>query len=238
MTTTDSNGNYSFAELAAGQNYTIVPSLTDFDFTPGTSTFQNLSDDKTANFTGNLTHVSIDGTVVDEDGNPLVGADVILTGSQSVSAVTASEGSFQFSRLPATGTYTVTVSKRHYSFATDSQSFVRPTDNITVAFNAQLNRHSISGRITRMDGTGVSGLTVQLTQSVATPVITDSNGYYSFSQLPAGGTYMVVPVSTTRAFTPVSTTFNDLSADGSANFTGNACTRVTNDRRLSARRCT
>lgn len=216
--TTDSNGNYSFAELAAGQNYTIVPSSTDFDFIPGTSTLLDLSTDKTANFTGNLSHVSIGGTVVDEVGNPLRGADVVLSGSQSAAAVTDSQGAFQLSRLPVTGTYTVAVSKRHYSFATGSQTFIRPSDYLIVAFSGRLNRHSISGRITWADGSAVSGLTLQLTQSAATVVTTDSNGYYLFAELPAGQSYAVVPIG--FVFAPVNANFNDLATSQTANFVG------------------
>jgi hypothetical protein len=163
---------------------------------------------------------SIAGTVVDENGIPVTDVAVRLTGSQSNSALTDAEGSFRFSSLPTSGSYTVTVSKRHYSFTPDNQTFVTPADNVTVNFRARLNRHSIGGRITMTNGTGISGVKVQLAQSPTTSVTTDSNGSYSFRDLPAGQNYTVLPSSNDRVFTPSSITFDDLSKDEVANFGG------------------
>jgi hypothetical protein len=92
--------------------------------------------------------------------------------------------------------------------------------NVTVEFQGRLNRHSINGRITRSDGTGVSGLTVQIAQGATAPVVTDIDGYYSFLQVPAGQSYTVVPSSTEFVFTPLSTTFDDLSTSQTVNFVG------------------
>ena len=217
---TDANGNYSFSDLPAGQSYTIVPSLTDFAFTPASATFQNLSSNQTANFTGNLTNVSISGTVVDEVNGPMSGVIVNLTGSQSATVTTDAQGTFNFSQLPTSGSYTVAVTKKHYSFTPASQHFTLPVDNVAAEFQGRLNRHLIKGRITRLDGTGVSGLTVQIAQATTTPVVTDIDGYYSFLELPAGQSYTVIPSSTAFVFTPVNTTFDDLSTSQTVNFVG------------------
>jgi Carboxypeptidase regulatory-like domain/Pectate lyase superfamily protein len=166
------------------------------------------------------TDFAIAGTVVDENGHPLSGAIISVTGSQPVVALTDSQGIFRFSRLPTSGSYTVAVTKRHYSFTTSSENFVRPTGNVNVAFNARLNRHSIEGRITGADGKGVAGVTVELAQSPGTTVTTDSNGSYSFEELPAGEDYTVVPLSDDFVFFPLHATFDDLSADRAANFGG------------------
>ena len=53
-TTTDAGGDYSFAGLANGGNYTVTPSLTNYTFTPPTATFSNLSANQTANFVATL----------------------------------------------------------------------------------------------------------------------------------------------------------------------------------------
>jgi hypothetical protein len=217
---TNASGHYSFSELPAGQNYTIVPSSPDFEFTPASTSFQNLSSNQTANFTGNQTNVSITGTVLDEADGPMNGVTVNLTGSQSATASTDAQGNFSFSGLPTSGNYTVTVNKQHYSFVPASQNFLNPSDNVTVSFQAQLNRHSISGRITRTSGTGLSGVTVQLAQSPATSVISDANGNYSFPELPAGQTFTIVPSLPDFEFTPASTSFLNLSSNQTANFIG------------------
>jgi len=215
----DANGNYSFPELPAGQSYTIVPSAPDFEFTPTSKSFQNLSSNQTANFTGTLTNVSIEGNVLDESGDPVIGATVNLTGSQSNVVTTDAHGSFGFSGLRQIGSYTVTVSKQHYSFTPASHSFTPPVANVSVSFQARLDRHSINGRITRSDGTGISGLTVRIPQASLTAV-TDINGNYSVLQLPAGQSYTVVPSETEFVFVPLETTLDNLSANQTVNFVG------------------
>ena len=215
--TSDSDGFYSFPELAAGENYTVVPSLDDFVFAPGNKTFDDLSENRVINFIGNRTIFSLAGSVTDENGDALSNVTVSLGGSQSTSAMTDSQGKFQFSGLPTSGSYTVEVNKRHYTFATNRQTFVRPIDHVAVVFNARLNRHTIAGRLTRSDGSGIGGVVVQLATATVT---TDANGFYSFTELTAGGSYSIVPASNDFVFTPVHTVFDDLSSDAAANFVG------------------
>jgi photosystem II stability/assembly factor-like uncharacterized protein len=50
LTTTDANGNYSFS-LPAGGNYTLTPSILGYSMTPPSQTFNNLSTNRTADFT-------------------------------------------------------------------------------------------------------------------------------------------------------------------------------------------
>jgi hypothetical protein len=162
---------------------------------------------------------SISGNVVDENGDPVPGATISLTGSQSVTALTNEEGSFRFSNLTTTGTYTVTSNKRHYTFTTDSETFVRPAGDVSVQFSARLNRHSIRGQIGKLTGGGVAGITVQLIDLQTTSVTTDANGHFAFTDLPAGRNYTIVPVvKDFFVFAPVPTVVNDLSGDVTANF--------------------
>ena len=216
--TTDTNGFYSFANLPAGQNYTVVPTSTEFSFTPVSLNLQDLAADQTANFSANLLHVAITISVVDENGAALNGATIAVSGSHSANAQTDSQGRTRFSSLPTTGSYTLSVSKQHYSFTTSSQSIEHPTDNVSITFSGRLNRHSIRGRITRPDGAGLSGVTVGLGQAGTISAITDANGYYSFSVLPAGASYTVLPTSTEYSFAPVDKNFQDLGSDQTADF--------------------
>jgi hypothetical protein len=165
------------------------------------------------------TDFSISGNVLDENGEALPGATIALTGSQSAVAVTDAFGNFHFSNLPTTGTYTVTASKRHYTFTNASKSFVRPPSNVEALFDASLNRHTISGRIAKSDGTAVAGVTVNLVQLQAVTTTTDANGNYSFPDLPAGENYTIAPVvKDFLVFVPVNRVVSDLSADSTANF--------------------
>ena len=122
-----------------------------------------------------------------------------------------------FANLPADGSYTISVDKRHYTFASKSQTFVSPLDNVMAVFDGRLNRHGITGRLTRTDGTGITGVVVQLATATTT---TDANGFYSFTELDAGDSYTVVPASNQFVFTPANITFDDLADDRAANFVG------------------
>lgn len=163
---------------------------------------------------------SIAGNVKDENGAPLAGVNINLTGSQTSLAVTDSEGNFRLSGLPTAGSYTVAVDPRRHTPATASQTFVRPAGNVTANFSARLNRYSIRGRITKADGTGFSGVTVKLLEFANTVAVTDASGSYSFSELAAGGTYTVVPSQIDFTFAPLNIMFSDLTADRAANFVG------------------
>ena len=225
-TTTDANGYYSFAEVAAGESYTITPISTYFTFTPETKTFEDLGADQTTDFSAQDQLISVTGKISDGNGNPVAAATIDLTGSRSVSTITDAAGHFQILNLPKSGTYTVSVSKSHYTFTTSSRTLDHPTENVTADFSGSLNRHSISGRITNVNGIGIGGLTVQLGQSPATSVVTDANGYYSFTGLAAGQNYAVVPSSSAVVFTPANKAFDDLAADVTANFVGKIRPRI------------
>ena len=165
---------------------------------------------------------SISGNVEDEVGNPLSGATITLSGSQSAAGLTDALGNFRITNLPTTGTYTVTVSKRHYVFTKASQTVVRPSrDVVGVDFSGTLNRHTISGRLTKPNGAGIPGVTVHLVQSQISSVITDKDGNYSFTNLPAGQNYTIAPVAEgLLVVAPLNHVVNDLAADVRINFIG------------------
>ena len=163
---------------------------------------------------------SFAGTVFDEAGNPLSGAQLKLTGSQFAATVTDEEGKFQFSNLPTSGIYTVTANKRHYTFPISSQTFERPARDVNVIMHARLNRHSIGGRVAKADGAGVAGVTMQLGESGMETVTTDANGSYTFTDLPAGDNYVVIPLSEDYVFAPGSIVLEDLSGDRTITFSG------------------
>ena len=163
---------------------------------------------------------SISGDVEDENGDPLSGATIALSGSQSVIATTDELGHFRFSELPTAGQYTVTASKRHYTFATASKTLVNPGD-VVVDFKGTLNRHTISGRITKFDGSAFAGVTVNLVNFATVTATTDANGSYAFSNLPAGQNYTITPVPKDNfLFAPFNALVSDLAASGTVDFSG------------------
>lgn len=95
--------------------------------------------------------------------------------------------------------------------------------NIANAINHQNGgprNYSISGRMTNEDGSAVNGLQILLSGSQSAMVLTDSAGNYRFNSVAGGGNYTVTPSFQPglTVFTPGSYTFNNLSADQTANF--------------------
>lgn len=107
-TTTDSNGNYIFRNLAAGRTYTVTPIGDPFgSMLPQSRTFNNLSQNETADF---VQAYKIIGRVTDRDNNRLAGVTITLSGSMSATTQTDSNGDYEFLDLPSQASYTVTPS--------------------------------------------------------------------------------------------------------------------------------
>ena len=220
-TITDTNGNYSFTNLDAGKNYSVTPALSNYTFNPVNSAFTDLSQDETADFTGNLNQWSISGSIM-AGSTPLASVQVAISkdGEQLVETTTDGSGSYTFTNLDAGSTYVITPILTHYTFSPQSNTIVDLGGNETVDFSGSLDQWTISGTIT--DGTsGLSGVTVNLTGDSTATSITDTNGNYSFTNLDAGKNYSVTPALLNYTFNPGNLTFTDLSQDETTDFTGN-----------------
>ena len=225
--TTDANGTYNFNELAAGQTYTVTPFKTHYTFAPTSQTINNLISNITADFTGTLNHYSISGRVRDLAGNGMSGVTMTLSGSTSGAMVTASDGSYAFTNLPAGGNYTVTPSLAKFMFSPPSSTSNNLSSNRVINFTGRVATYTISGGVTNVD-TGFSSIdnfTILLTGTRTGTAVTTSFGY-SFSDLPVDGDYTVTAYSAgaNRLFTnylllpPASRSFTSLSSNVTANF--------------------
>src|SRR5688572_5659886 len=161
----------------------------------------------------------IEGQVIVDDGAPLAGALVALTGSQTVTTLTDVQGRYTFSNLPTSGDYTVTVSKIHYGFFVPSVNLNTPANDQTINFSGLIDRHTISGRIADAGGQALPNAAVTLTGSEGAATQTDSGGTFVFEGLAAGQTYTITPSNLSYVFTPQMQIFENLSADQMANFT-------------------
>lgn len=82
-----------------------------------------------------------------------------------------------------------------------------------------LATYVIGGRVTDANGQGLSSVTMTLSGSSSSTVQSDSAGNYSFPNLPAGGNFTITPTKSPYTFVPTNSTFNNLGADQTANFT-------------------
>ena len=216
--TTDSNGAYTFANLPAGAAYAVTPSKPGYDFAPASKSYTDLGADQTADFTVTPSNIALTGHVA-SGGAPLAGVTVTLSGSKTGTATTDAQGSFSFN-ITSEGSYTVTASKTHYTFAPPSLTFSNPTSARTASFDATLNRHKITGRVVDRNNAGMAGVAVALTGSLSVNAVTDAQGNYSLTNLLASGNYTVVASKAHYSFSPAGVPVNDLGADQTLNFTG------------------
>jgi hypothetical protein len=161
---------------------------------------------------------SIGGQVVDTSNHGIAATMVKLTGSMSGSQWTDAQGNYSFGNLPANGNYVVEVVSPYYDFNPPNQTFNNLIANQTASFTGTVRRYSISGQLVGEGGSPLSGFSVFL--NGAQPVLTDSNGNYSFNNLSAVGTYTVTPSKEHYFFIPYAASFTSLPGNQTANFTG------------------
>jgi hypothetical protein len=79
----------------------------------------------------------ISGRIVDADKNPIAGAVVtaVRTGGGSYTATTNSKGIYALAKVPSASTYTLSVSKSGYTFASTQVSTATSSDNTTTTGN-------------------------------------------------------------------------------------------------------
>ncbi|MBK7513901.1 MAG: carboxypeptidase regulatory-like domain-containing protein [Chloracidobacterium sp.] len=95
-----------------------------------------------------------------------------------------------------------------------SHTFTNVTSAHTIAANFAIDLWAISGNIKDSANVPLQNVIVAITGG--SPTSTDSNGNYSFTGLPAGGTYTVTPTGAGYTFEPISRTYSSLLADVSA----------------------
>ena len=135
-TTSDANGNYSFAGLSNG-SYTITPSKTGYTFTPpNRSVTVNSSNvtgqDFSATASGGGSY-SISGQVIKVTlgrSTALSGVTITLSGAISLTTTTDTNGNYSFTGL-ANDTYTITPSKTGYIFTPENISVTISGANVT-----------------------------------------------------------------------------------------------------------
>ena len=151
-----------------------------------------------------------------------------LTGSQTGVEGLDSQGNYQFRNLRAGGTYTVTPqiqSPFPYVFTPQSWTFTDLRENKTADFSVALITHTISGRITDIQGNGLAGIWVG--SFFNPPVFTDANGYYVMAGLTHGSSQRIRPESQDFQFDPVEYSILQLFQDQIINFTARPFLKIT-----------
>jgi len=178
--------------------------------------------------------LSIFGTIVDAQGNPLAGVTVTLSGSAQATTQTDADGRYVFGNLVAGRNYSVlptappncslkasTVANLNGLTTSQTASFmgigsgcggnpqstpIPPVGNIV-----------ISGVVTASDGNGVQGLEIDLNGAFQAVTHTDASGFYAFRGLGAGN-YSLGPTGAPSGCSVSPGVVNNLHASTTQNF--------------------
>lgn len=207
-TTTDANGFYVFSGLS-NNNYTVIPSLNGYTFSPVNTPVTIAGGNSTANnfnsIVGTVTAgtYSVAGTV---SGAITQGVTVLLHNPNSavpMQAVTDVNGYYVFTGLSA-GSYTAIPTLSGYTFspATNivSISAANVTGNNYTSVGAPVvTTNNLSGILT---GDVKQGVTINLYGSTNASTTTDVNGFYQFTGL-SNGLYTLIPSGLGSAYQPL-----------------------------------
>lgn len=190
-TVTSPFGNVIVSGLKEG-NYTVAATVTNYA-TEITGVIVRSDEITGANISLTSTVGSINGTVVDENQNPVIGANIQVrllngTGISLQSFLANPDGTFVIQGL-ALGQYLLNVTAPNYGGRTVSVMVeANQTTNIIVPLASLLG--TIIGTITdKQTGAGISGSTVTVTSNTGIFLrkgITDENGNYTIRNLPHG----------------------------------------------------
>lgn len=218
QTIVSTGGNFNFANLPSGQNYTLTALKATYTFTPVTLT--NVTQNQTAVvINGTQPLYTVSGTVL--NGTiPVSGVTVTATsGTTVLTAVSNASGVYSVAGLAAGLSFTVTAAKTGFSYAPASTVYNTIDANKTLNFTqgAAVVNYTVSGTISN-NTTPVSGVTVTATSTGGNfTAVTNASGVYSLS-LPSAGNYTVTAALAGQTYTPASTVYSNLNANKTLNF--------------------
>lgn len=163
QTVTDNDGYYRFEDVDPGA-HTITPVHEDYDFTPPARDVTLGPDATDQDFTASFKLSSISGTILDQDGAPLPGVTLSITGyGYDVSVLTNADGFYQFTDLPLDNA-SVRPELAGYRFEPEYEIVYLPADltdvnftGISLAVEIVYVSTAVSGRIGPLwyDGTDI-----------------------------------------------------------------------------------
>ncbi len=200
--TTDGTGAFSITGVTASTTYTLTASLAGYQDATMSVPVQTTDVTSLAvTMTPTPTSVIVSGTVTDAaSSNPLANVSLTLDdgAGNTLSATSATDGTFSFTGVPVSTTYTLTATLTGYQDATQ-QVPVQTADvtSLTVSMTASTTTTwSVSGTVTDADNNNAP--IVGATVSIASPSVTattDAQGNFTLTGVP-DGTYDVQATAT------------------------------------------
>ncbi len=210
---TDINGRYQFSNLPTSGSYTVTPSRSHYSFSPASRAIINPANDQIFDSVGTFNHHDISGMASDDEGNPLSGVTVTLSGSQSLTMTTGADGRYLFEELPAGGNYTVTPRKTSYVFSPANLTLNDLDSDNNQTFSGTFTTYTIGGILIGLNNTPISGATVTLSGDQQRSTTSDGGGGFAFSDVPSEGNYVVTPTLSDHSFSPSSRAYDSLAGN-------------------------
>jgi uncharacterized repeat protein (TIGR01451 family) len=202
-------------------NYKCLTNNNDKDFLEFTPSWQKLPNPNPTPTSTPAPTFSLSGKVTTNVPAPFVRVE--LTGPVHAVIQTDTDGSYELVNLPA-GEYTLTPSSISYNFNLPSRTVTITNANITgLDFVGTFVPGSISGHVKDSDGNPLAGIEIFLGSpgAIGGSLLTDANGFYSFTDLPRTLMYFVTPDSTTLYdFVPSQKVIQSLAGDEVVDFVG------------------
>src|SRR5437016_2248157 len=82
---------------------------------------------------------TVSGRLLDDDGNPIAGTAIRMSGTQNRLTITDSQGNYHFDDVATGGTYTVTPSRFNYSFSPSQRAFSQLGNHTEATFVGSFN---------------------------------------------------------------------------------------------------
>ncbi len=156
-------------------------------------------------------HATLQGS-----GTAVAGVVVSLSGTQTATATTAADGSYQFTGLHDGDNYGLSAAKAGYGVSpnfTGGQISGNVTANFTVFYQ------TLSGRIVDQNNTGISGVLITVTGSHPATATTAADGSFSIYGFLSTDTYTAVPSKTGYTFSPAQYS-NTIGTNANISFVG------------------
>ncbi|HRK74452.1 MAG TPA: carboxypeptidase regulatory-like domain-containing protein, partial [Rhodothermales bacterium] len=192
---TDLDGRYRFNNVPQNLSCRVEPSKNGYTFKPFSYRITSVNKDLIWNFSGVKTSYSWSGKVLKTDDSPLKDVLLSLSGCAIDTFKSLSDGSYRFDEIPIDGNVAciVTPLLQGFKFNPGSYSLIgNNEDQVEKNFTAT-KLFSISGFV-KVNGYAKAGVNVSLTGCGNDLQVTDTDGFYKFSEL-IGGTTCTVTVS-------------------------------------------
>jgi hypothetical protein len=211
---TRENGTFSIPDLLEGGQYRIAPdAVAHHTFEPVRLDVAQLAKDPAPSFQFNRNKVDLHGKISPASGEQVRGITVSYSGETSGSTTTKGDGTFTIPGLLEDGDYTIApVAPAFHTLNHAKVDIAKIAVNPRADFILTRQKFSISGRVISKT-INLQNVTIRWEGDTEGSTTTTDKGEFVISNLPAGGTYRIIPEKLHYEFDPPEGEINPLKKD-------------------------